>query len=167
MHAKSMADSGVPDDLGRSLVTPPPFAPSTVAATLLDEGAPPPRVERRRHQMGDAVKDRGGCVRLRGELVHDARVHYAATGGVNAPAWLRVTLALPGGQCVFAAEDIGTDPAAHMAADRRAGQLRRGTTCTVWGESLTPHLQHGETVLQVMRPTILLDDVPDHTGTAG
>lgn len=91
-------------------------------------------------------------IRITGELVSDAELRY--TAGKEPHALLLMTLKGGKGFPFSVAQDYGTQPIQHLAAQAKLRLLRRGTTVTVSAAGITPRTDHGHAVLK-------LEDVAD------
>jgi hypothetical protein len=150
-----------------AIMTTPPtsWAPNTAASELAaSTPALPARIERRRTAAGGAtIAPARDCIRVSGVVFTDAhvRMHTAGSGPTQQQrGWLQVVIVTPGEMLWLASEELGTNPTAHLIASRRAGTLRRGMPCTVYAQGAAESTLHGQSVVVLAKPTIVLDHIP-------
>lgn len=99
------------------------------------------------------------AIKINGTLQRDAEVRH--TPGSNSHALLVAELHTGRGLPYQVLQDLGTSPAAHLAAESKARLLRRGALCTVWAKGAMPQTDHDRAVLRLVEVTDLIPhDIP-------
>jgi hypothetical protein len=89
-----------------------------------------------------------GTLRVTGILLNHAEVRHSA--GNESHALLVAHISTGAGMPHEATQDLGTSPAAHIAAESKARLLRRGTAVTAVCRGALPRTDHGNAVLRLV-----------------
>lgn len=99
------------------------------------------------------------AIKINGTLQRDAEVRH--TAGQPSHAVIVAELRTGKGLPYQLLQDLGTEPAAHLAAVAKARLLRRGALCTAWAKGLMPQTDHGQAVLRLIDVTdVIPHDIP-------